>query len=290
MTTAMPDASDATDANNLPRGCRDFAVDALHAPGKGFWIKFRNTFLYATWLWGLVIRDADAEAVLAGELSAKKGGAAIVEKILRRVLWFWPRLVEARIWVDEKCDPAPFRELTPDSALLVMETFGRIKDPGDAILDIGCNCGRHLAALADLGCTNLYGVDVNGLALEVMWQWFPQLSGVCIAEKDLIQRYLNKCDSQKFDIVITRGATVELIHPSYPLVRELCRVSKSYVILLIQENAQGYSRFWTYEFARQGFQLTYLARPVSQMLKLGGEKEYGQNASLLVYRCMRATA
>jgi len=272
------------DSGETRFGRFNFLWDEHLFSGKGFWVKVRNSLLCPTWLWDAVVTDADADAVLAGQLSAKTGAGAFVQKILRRILWFWPRLVEARIWVDEKSDPSPFRELTADSRLLVSEAIGRISSANDAILDIGCNCGRHLAALADVGCTNLYGVDVNGAALDVMMQWFPQLSSVCSAEEDLMQRYLSKAEDQKFDMIITRGATVELIHPSYPLVRELARVTKSYVILLIQENNQGYSRFWTYEFARHGFQLTYLVRPISQMLDVGDAKEFGKNASLLVYR------
>lgn len=284
MTNSKSKKVVAADGEVALHGSRDFLWNELLYPGLGFWTKVKNSFLYPTWLWGLVINDEDAQAVLAGRLSAKTGLAAFVQKILRRTLWFWPRLIEARIWVDEKSDPAPFRELTADSRLLVTETIERVTDTGDAILDIGCNCGRHLAALADLGCTNLYGVDVNGAALDIMPQWFPQLSGTCAVEKDLMQRYLSNSADLKFDIVITRGATVELIHPSYPLVRELTRVTKSYVILLIQESNQGYSRFWTHEFARHGFQLTHLVRPVSQMLDAGSDKEFGQTASLLVYR------
>lgn len=270
--------------NEAYQGSRDFLWNDHLFPARGSWNKIRNSILCPTWLWGMVINDADADAVLAGELSAKKGVAGVVQKVLRHALWFWPRFVEARIWVNERSDPSPYRELTADSRFLVTETITRISDTGDAILDLGCNCGRHLAALADLGCTNLYGVDVNHVAIDKMTQWFPQLTGVCNVQKDLMQRYLSKSKDLKFDIVITRGATVELIHPSYPLVRELCRVTKSYVILIVQESNQGYSRFWTYEFARHGFQLTNLVRPISQMLTKDSDKKFGQDASLLVYR------
>ena len=258
----------------------EFVWDKTLLPSSAFWRKFRNTFLHPGWLWSWVIKDSDIEALL-GSVERPKEFRYILNKLLVRFLWFWSRLVDAEVWVNEKNDPSPFRELTEDSRLLVdvVVAHSLVKDAG--ILDVGCNCGRHLAALADLGFSNLHGVDISSEAIRVMQDWFPQLEGKCKAKRDLIQSYLSKTPDGAFDIVFTRGATVELIHPSFPLVPELCRVARSYIVLMIRENEHAYPRFWIYEFARCGFLLTQLVRPVQQVML---DKALGRGISLLVFR------
>jgi len=220
------------------------------------------------------------DAMLSGN---SRASSSFLSKVLRRVLWFWPRVVDAGVWVRERQDPSEFRALTNDSRYLVDEVAMRAKDKHAPVLDIGCNCGRHLAALADMGFVNLHGVDVNAIAIEKMTEWFPQLDGICNARTDFMQRYLLNAKDNAFDVVFTRGATVELIHPSFALVAELCRVAEQYVILMIQENEHGYSRFWNYEFLRNGFALTHMIRPVDQMMA-DKESDDGKYLTLLVYR------
>ena len=60
-----------------------------------------------------------------------------------------------------------------------------------------------------------------------------------------------------FDIVYTMGATIELVKPTFPLAKELSRVTTKYLILLIDENGHSYPRFWRLEFKNNGFSLRY---------------------------------
>jgi hypothetical protein len=45
------------------------------------------------------------------------------------------------------------------------------------------------------------------------------------------------------------------VAPDYPLVREICRVTRGFCMLLLQPAADPYPRLWPYEFRRQGFAL-----------------------------------
>lgn len=217
------------------------------------------------------------EEVLQGRIAQRPRWIKIAE----RLLWFWPRVVDASIWIDAKRDPTPFRAMTTGSHMLVDEVLAHAVSPNDRILDLGCNCGRHLAPLAEAGYRRLFGVDVNERAIEVMPDWFPVLRDVVTAKADFFQRYLSNTIDGAFDIVFSRGATVELVHPSYPLVKELTRVANRHVILLIEENGHAYPRFWTHEFAREGFVLTKLLRPVDPYLEQ--DLAADRNNSLMVY-------
>ena len=122
------------------------------------------------------------------------------------------------------------------------------------ILDIGCNIGRFLNILAKKGCNNLTGIDINQLAINDSYSVYPDLVGNAEMKCDTIQNFLSNAKDNKFDLIYTLGATVELIHPTFPLVKNLARVSSKYVCLLINDN-QAYVRFWEIEFKRNSFEL-----------------------------------
>lgn len=245
-------------------------------PRTRWWEKIRNSLLTPTFLWRLVVTPGYMDDLVGGKQ------VSLRNRVLSRLLWFWPRAIDAQIWMRDYGDPSPYRVVTPDSRMLIDHVAERATSRTSALLDIGCNCGRHLAALADMGFVNLSGVDINPTALAVMSEWFPQLKGKVNIRNELMQTYLLSQPNRAFDTVFTRGATVELVHPSFPLVRELCRVAAAHVILMIQENAHSYPRLWSLEFLRHGFALEKLVRPVQREQGVA----YDNNAAhtLLIYR------
>lgn len=245
-------------------------------PKTRLWEKIRNSLLTPTFLWSMVVSPGYVADLMGGKR------VKLLNRILSRLLWFWPRAIDAQIWMHDYSDPTPYRVVTPDSRMLVDHVAERAASKDSALLDIGCNCGRHLAALADMGFTNLSGVDINTAALAIMPEWFPQLKDKARVRNELMQTYLLSQPDRGFDTVFTRGATIELVHPSFPLVRELCRVADAHVILMIQENAHGYPRLWTLEFLRHGFALEKLVRPVQK--DQGVAYDNNKAHTLLVYR------
>ena len=76
-------------------------------------------------------------------------------------------------------------------------------------------------------------------------------------KQDYIQRYLNSAADNFFFASYTFGATIELLHPSFDIVKELIRVSRRYIFLYINENEHWYPRFYVYEFKRNNTKLIY---------------------------------
>jgi len=60
-----------------------------------------------------------------------------------------------------------------------------------------------------------------------------------------------------YDILFSRGASVELIPPTFDLIKEISRVTKNFVILFISENGHAYPRFWRYEFKKNNMKLIF---------------------------------
>lgn len=246
--------------------------------------KIRNTFLQAHWLWPWVVKSKYYDKWLRQD----EQNLTLFAKVLRRIdwslrrIWFWPNLHDAVPWSEQEIgtgwSPRNYVELLPSSLVLVDEVEARTSGPEASILDLGCNCGRHLNALVERGFTNLFGVDIGRAALDHMDVAFPILKSHASVNHMSFQEFLSIADTNAYEIIFSHGATVELVHPSFPLVKEMARVAKEYVILVIQENGHSYPRFWTYEFQRVGFVLVKFVCPCAQ----NDKREFEQ--SLMVFR------
>jgi len=136
-------------------------------------------------------------------------------------------------------------------------------DLNTSILDMGCNVGRHLNYLHERGYRNLRGVDFSSTAIAEMTTRYPQMRATSTIYEMPFQKFLKSIDDP-VDVAYTRGATFELVHPSFPLIERLCARVRRHVVLALQESGHYYPRCWEYEFARQGFELTRLWRQIPQ--------------------------
>ena len=155
-----------------------------------------------------------------------------------------------------------FNDMEPASMALLAEIMALVPDRGSAILDMGCNVGRHLNYLHGQGYRNLRGVDFSTQALRDMEARYPDMYKASRVTAASFQEFLDS-DPEPVDLVYTRGATFENVHPGYPLVRRVCAIARRYVVMVISEAAHAYPRFWEYEFARSGFELHHLRRPAA---------------------------
>ncbi|MBL4614101.1 MAG: class I SAM-dependent methyltransferase [Magnetovibrio sp.] len=246
-----------------------------------FWLKVCSTFFYFPSLWALIIKDKEVDSLLDGTYKE-----SLLRRILRHMFWFWPRLTQELPWIYSghglPKDVQAFSEI-PSHHRSALDLFSKLVGDKDApILDLGCNMGRHLNFLYDRGHTSLYGVDIMKKAFVAFQERFPKTYDQCTLDHNIFQRYLTRHPDRSFSGVYTFGATVEYNHPSFALVREVCRVSNDLVMFVINENGGGYTRFWTYEFNRSGFDLIFAIRPLVDASNCVDDTEVV--TSLLVYR------
>jgi len=242
-----------------------------------------NTFLAFPFLFDLVVKDRHFAALLEGRVH--RDLPYLLARLLQKSLWFWPRIIDAKPWVEGRTGkaqrPDNFIALDPHSSRALCDAVARAAVSPDApILDLGCNVGRHLDDLRQRGFTNLTGVDAMSAALERMSAAFPDTAKTAKLHHDLFQRFLRRQNDLSFDVLYSHGATIELVHPSFDIVKHMCRVTANYVILILNETyLQLYPRFWTYEFARNGFFLREARRPVGDI----PPQDSAERPSLLVY-------
>ena len=235
----------------------------------------RNTYLMAPiWLFRAVISDQEVDAVLTA-LEPRPGSPrstsapSLRARLSRRIRpWFWPYIGDAEPWAtaSEKgwYPPSTYVIKEPGPLLLrLLETC----TPTDSVMDMGCNSGANLNFLYQAGYRSLYGVDASGAALEHFARIFPDTFEVAAVRHDLFQRYLQRCPDRMVDVIHSNGATLELVHPSFPIVSEMCRVARRAVYVDIQERGHAYPRDYIAQFQRSGFQLVYCDRSADLVTK-----------------------
>lgn len=148
----------------------------------------------------------------------------------------------------------------PREPILIAELAARIGKES-SILDLGCNCGYYLSLLKKEGYRNLHGIDISPVAIQYGKENLD-LEGaelVVGSFEEVLPGIISK--GIQYDLVYSLGATVELVHPAFDVVTQICKMSRRYVILIIAESAHSFPRFWEYEFNRNGFLLVKCIRP-----------------------------
>lgn len=128
-------------------------------------------------------------------------------------------------------------------------------------MDLGCNCGYFLFELSKIGYTNLSGVDISRSAIDFGKNHFDlQNTNMHIgAFENVLPELLDQ--GKKFDVIFSMGATIELVHPSFDIIKYIARLSNMYVLLYVHERGHCSPRLYEYEFQRHGFLMVKCLRP-----------------------------
>ncbi len=211
--------------------------------------KIINTFLYPTFLYSKIIHNHPQpdKVILKNNL---------LIKVLLKTFYFFPRYLHDTIsWVE--ASENSYRNINDYKTLRIgiddvfLEKLIEISKSNDEILDLGCGIGRHLYFLKKNGYTNLHGVDIMN---STKFNYFD-LSGIKI-HFSFLQAFLIN-NNKKYDIIYSVGAVIELIHPSFDVVKYMCRASNKFICLLLQPDMHYFPRFYIHEFRRNGFRLFY---------------------------------
>jgi len=216
------------------------------------WGVLRNTHLQVPlWFFNLVVKDRNFDEILLYGKSARRSK---FHRAMCRLLWFWPRIEDARGWAtaDQGTAWDPTHYLHTHRTRLV-EKINELVPKDASLVELGCNCGSDMDILRGDGYRHITGVDAGGAALKMFQRAYPETYAMAQPRHDLFQRYLLRMPAASCDYIFSNGATIELVHPSFPIVSEICRVARKGVLLDLSERHQGYPRDYTKQFASQGF-------------------------------------
>lgn len=138
-------------------------------------------------------------------------------------------------------------------------------DESARVLEVGCGMGRHLAALADAGFTELTGIDVNEEALDILEETYPELAAAGSFHAEAIEEFVTSLDDDAFDVVYS-VETLQHIHPDVAWVfDELARITGSLLVTVenesgddggvnyVDESVPLFYRDWNRVFTDRGF-------------------------------------
>ena len=230
------------------------------------WELWRNTYaMGSVRFYTMVIRDRHYAKVLEG---TPGDGSWTISRIRsafgRRLMpWFWPRIWEASRWVqatDEGWYPPSVYQISAPGPLMV-----RLLENTpitNSVVDLGCNSGTNLNFLHEAGFRRLAGVDAGRQALSLFSTTYPETWQSADVRHDLFQHWLSTTPNSAFDTLHCNGVTIELVHPSFPIVQEICRVSRESVFISLTEQGHSYPRYYIRQFEAHGFRLVWCARPL----------------------------
>ncbi len=226
--------------------------------------KIRNTYLTPRFIFKHIITEDDFSEFL-NRTDSKRIGFG--RKVFHKLFYFWPTLDGAISWSEGKKgeyrDPEYFVSMREGIDKILLEKIVSIsKNENDSILDLGCNSGRHMNYLYSKGLRNLTGVDIMTAAIENFKATFKKTYDNSEVNHDLFERYLLNAKDNQFDIIYSVGATIELVHPAFDIIGEMCRVAKNYILLLTQEDIQSFPRYYVREYKSHGYELIDFVRPI----------------------------
>ena len=127
-------------------------------------------------------------------------------------------------------------------------------NPNVKIFELGCNIGRNLNYLYNLGYKKLTGVEINSKAISLMREYFREMfdnSNIIIST---IEDYIKVFDNNEFDLSFTL-AVLEHIHPDSDWIfDDMVRISNNIIIIENEtdENERVFKRKYKDVFEKRG--------------------------------------
>ncbi|HET8892657.1 MAG TPA: class I SAM-dependent methyltransferase [Gaiellaceae bacterium] len=142
-------------------------------------------------------------------------------------------------------DPLQFSRKDPAIVDFLAHFWSPEVTTADRILELGCNAGGNLSRLHELGYTNLAGVDINAVSLEMLPREHPRLAGVVELMLGSFEDVLPRLETAAYDTVFTMAVGIHIHPSSRSIFGEMARVARRRVCVLETEVANA-----RYTFAR----------------------------------------
>ena len=160
--------------------------------------------------------------------------------------------VEAEPWRNAVSHDWTLYRQVDETARILLDELTRVSSKDDRILDICCNVGRHLNYLANHGYIDLTGFDVMKSAIERAPHEFPCLQSARLVHASAPE-FFETCPDEAFDWAFTHSATIELMHPSFRIEREIFRTVSKGAVLLLNPTGHKYPRRYDVLLGKAGF-------------------------------------
>lgn len=108
--------------------------------------------------------------------------------------------------------------------------------PGQSVLEIGCNAGANLDALRVKGFGDLAGVEISGDALDELAQRFPELNGAATLHHGPAEDVLPRLPDDSVDVVFTMAVLLHIHPSSHAVLEHMVRIARRHVCVVEAEH------------------------------------------------------
>lgn len=127
--------------------------------------------------------------------------------------------------------PSYYAYYGPNDASESIRAFlDSVVDPDVAILELGCSAGRHLSHLYEHGYDDLYGIDINDDAFDVMKDTYPDLAAAGTFYFDAIENVITEFDDGRFDVVYSVETLQHIHHDNEWIFEEVARITDDVLV------------------------------------------------------------
>jgi len=107
----------------------------------------------------------------------------------------------------------------------------------DSVLEVGCSVGRNLNYLYENEFSNLYGIEINERAIEIMHELYPKLTAKVLVGP--VEKQIKEIKDNEISITFSMAVLMHINPQSHFIFREISRITKDYIITI--ENEKEYS-------------------------------------------------
>jgi len=137
----------------------------------------------------------------------------------------------------------------------------QVAPPPASVFEPGCNIGRNLHYLMELGYTDLTGIECAALPIKLGALYYPKMAETAKIYSDMVEDVLPHVPDLTFDATLSMAFLMHIPHEMNYILDELARVTKSVIVTLEDEiRSSGYRWFprnYKDEFESRGFKQTF---------------------------------
>ena len=132
--------------------------------------------------------------------------------------------------------PQAYLESKTKNTKILVDIFNQyFPNKNIKILELGCNVGRNLNQLFDEGFKDLYAIEINAEAIELMKKSFPNTFSSTNIFNSPIEDTIKKFVDNEFDVVFSMAVLMHIHYDSNWIFEHIARITKRYLITMENE-------------------------------------------------------
>jgi SAM-dependent methyltransferase len=140
--------------------------------------------------------------------------------------------------------PETYLESTTKNTQILLDIVNDSLDKKEIkILELGCNVGRNINKLFENGFKNLFAIEINSEAINLMKKSFPNTFSSTKIFESSIENKIKEFPDNEFDLVFSMAVLMHIHNDSDWIFQHIARITKKNLIIMENENIKARKNF-----------------------------------------------